>query len=227
MNKRQQGGTLLGIIIGLVIGLGIALGVAMMITKTPVPFMDKQGKQNKLDPTPSQVSDPNKPLYGNRNAAKDAVRDLIKDKEKEKEANPPVNTAAPQPEKKADPKEDAKVPATAEPGSADKLKKAEPKASEVKIGEAKEAPKDTAKAEDEKWNYYLQAGAFREQNDAEGMRAKLALLGVEAKVSERQSDNGTLYRVRVGPFGQMDAMNKVRGKLSDNSIDAAVVRVAK
>jgi cell division protein FtsN len=66
MNKRQQGGTLLGIIIGLVIGLGIALGVAMMITKTPMPFMDKSGKQGKFDPTPNQVSDPNKPLYGNR-----------------------------------------------------------------------------------------------------------------------------------------------------------------
>ncbi|NEX63266.1 SPOR domain-containing protein [Noviherbaspirillum galbum] len=223
MKTRQQGGTVIGIIIGLVIGLGIALAVAMMITKTPMPFTDKSGKQTRLDPTPNQISDPNKPLYGNKAAAKDAAKDLGRGKE----AEPPVNTAAPQPEKKADPKEEARIPATAEPGSADKLKKAEPKAAEVKIGDTKEAQKDPAKADDEKWNYYLQAGAFRDQGDAEGMRAKLALIGVEAKVSERQSDSGLLYRVRVGPFGQMDAMNKVRGKLSDNSIDAAVVRVAK
>ena len=82
-------------------------------------------------------------------------------------------------------------------------------------------------SQDDKWSYFLQAGAFREQSDAEGMRAKLALIGVEAKVSERQADTGTLYRVRVGPFNQLEAMNKVRGKLSDSGVDAAVVRMAK
>jgi cell division protein FtsN len=52
-------------------------------------------------------------------------------------------------------------------------------------------------------------------------------MGVEARVTERQSENGTLYRVRVGPFSQLDAMNNVRGKLSDNGVDAAVVRISK
>jgi cell division protein FtsN len=80
---------------------------------------------------------------------------------------------------------------------------------------------------DDKWVYFLQAGAFREQGDAESMRAKLALQGVEAKVSERQSESGVLYRVRVGPFGDLDTMNKVRGKLSDSGIDAAVVRAGR
>jgi len=86
-----------------------------------------------------------------------------------------------------------------------------------------------AKAEDadEKWIYYLQAGAFRERADAEGMRAKLALIGLEATVSERQAETGTLHRVRVGPFGQMETMNRVRTKLSDNGIDVAVVRIGK
>jgi cell division protein FtsN len=53
------------------------------------------------------------------------------------------------------------------------------------------------------------------------------LIGVEAKVSERQSENGVLYRVRVGPFSQLDAMNRVRTKMSDNGVDAAVVRIAR
>lgn len=77
------------------------------------------------------------------------------------------------------------------------------------------------------WDYYLQAGAFRGRTDAESMRAKLALQGVEAQISELHSNNGLLYRVRIGPFDQLQAMNTVRDKLSENGVDAAVVRVAK
>jgi cell division protein FtsN len=218
MHKYQRGGTLLGIIIGLVIGLGIALGVAVTINKTPLPFMDKSGRQGKVEP-PSQITDPNKPLYGNKSAAKEAAKEFVK------ESEPPVNTAAQQPENKT-PAADAIGDKIAEKlKKPEKAEKPEPKAAEVKIGEA---PKDAAaKADEDKFNYYLQAGAFREQADAEALRAKLALIGVEAKISERQSENGMLYRVRVGPFGQLDAMNKVRSKLSENSVDAAVLRVAK
>jgi cell division protein FtsN len=216
MHKYQRGGTLLGIIIGLVIGLGIALGVAVTINKTPLPFMDKSGRQGKVEP-PNQITDPNKPLYGNKSAAKEAAKEFVK------ESEPPANTAAQQPEKKTPAAADAIGDKIAEKMS--KPEKPEPKAAEVKIGDA---PKDAAaKADEDKFNYYLQAGAFREQADAEALRAKLALIGVEAKISERQSENGMLYRVRVGPFGQLDAMNKVRSKLSENSVDAAVLRVAK
>ena len=81
--------------------------------------------------------------------------------------------------------------------------------------------------DEDKWAYYLQAGAFRAKADAESMKAKLALLGFEASVSERQADTGTLYRVRIGPFNQMETMNRVRGKLSDNGVDVAVVRIGK
>lgn len=208
--NRQQGGTFLGIIIGLVIGLGIALGVAMVITKTPMPFTDKSGRVKAAEPTASQSADPNRPMYGNRSASKDAARDFAK------EPAPPENTAAPQPDKKpevrVDPKLDAKADARAPVAEqSDKAKK----------------PDGAGETGDDKWSYYLQAGAFREQADAETMRGKLALMGVEAKISERQSETGVLFRVRIGPFGQLDAMNKVRGKLSDNGVDAAVVRIAK
>lgn len=231
--NRQQGGTILGIIIGLIIGLGIALGVAMMITKTPMPFTDKMGRPKQADQN-AQVSDPNRPLYGKQ--AKKPAEEAAKDPA-------PTNTAAPQPTEKkqevtVDPNLDAKpapaqaseskapiVEQSAKLGVAEKPKKVEGDTrADVKAEAKAESKSDAA---DEKWSYYLQAGAFREQNDAENIRAKLALLGVEAKVSERQADTGVLYRVRVGPFNQMDSMNKVRGKLSDNGVDAAVVRIAK
>jgi cell division protein FtsN len=187
--KRQQGGTILGIIIGLVIGLGIALAVAMTINKTPMPFVDKVSRQNKADSSPAQISDLNKPLYGNKAAAKAAAKEFVKE-----------------------PAEVVQVTATAQPADA--------KATDATVKEA-------AAKSDDKWNYYLQAGAFRDQSEAEALRGKLALMGVEARVSERPSENGVLYRVRVGPYGQIDAMNKVRGKLTDNGVDAAVVRIVK
>lgn len=206
--NRQQGGTLVGLIIGLIIGLGIALGVAMVITKTPMPFTDKSGRQKASSPTANQTADPNRPMYGNKTAVKDAARDFAKEPA-------PTNTAAPQPTT------DKIVEVKAEAKPADKKATAAEPAGQAKEGAEK------AENPDDKWSYYLQAGAFRESNDAEAIRAKLALIGVEAKISERQAETGVLYRVRVGPFGQLDAMNRVRGKLSDNGVDAAVVRVAK
>ncbi|MFS2113853.1 SPOR domain-containing protein, partial [Herbaspirillum frisingense] len=80
---------------------------------------------------------------------------------------------------------------------------------------------------DDKWTYFLQTGAFRDQADAESARAKLALLGFEARVTERTADSGVLYRVRIGPFDHAEAMNRTRSKLSDNGVDAAIVRIPK
>ena len=52
-------------------------------------------------------------------------------------------------------------------------------------------------------------------------------MGVAANIAERQSDLGTLYRVRVGPFADIETMNRTRVRLSDNGVDVAVVRVPK
>lgn len=96
----------------------------------------------------------------------------------------------------------------------------------AKIEEAKAAAA-LSDSGDEKWIYYLQAGAFRGAADADSLRAKLALMGFDANVSEHPSDNGTLYRVRIGPFGKVETMNRIRGKLSENGVDVAVVRIGK
>ena len=82
-------------------------------------------------------------------------------------------------------------------------------------------------ANGEAYTYYLQAGAFREQQDAEATKARLALMGVAASISERKSELGSLYRVRVGPFADVESMNRARSRLSDNGVDVAVVRVPK
>ena len=215
-NKKQSGGTFLGIIIGLIIGLAIALGVALVITKGATPFTNKNGKSEKASESLiEQIVDPNKPLYGNQNSAKSVAKDATKNGE----------------EKQVDPKSEVKPGADTKPALDAKLIDENKPLVETK--ETKEAKKSdkvdstvgtVGAVADEKWLYYLQVGAFREMTDAENSRAKLALLGFEASVSDRVVDNGHLYRVRIGPFNQIEAANRIRGKLSDNGIDVAVIR---
>ena len=213
---RQAGGTLLGLIIGLIIGLGIAVVVAMTINRTSLPFLNKQARPDRVEVAPGQAIDPNKPLYGNKAPAREAAKDFAA---AEPLPPPPPNAADPQAAKNAAAKEVAPTPA------AEKLKKQDAaKEALAKAGAANAQAKADA---DDKWTYYLQAGAFRDQSDADSARAKLALLGFEARVSDRPGENGTLYRVRIGPFGQLDTMNRMRGKLSDNGVDVAVVRIPK
>ena len=93
-------------------------------------------------------------------------------------------------------------------------------------GSARHAPHAAGAATggDDRYVYCLQAGAFREMSDAENTRAKLALLGFEAAISDRSTDAGVLHRVRVGPYNGVESMNKARAKLLDSGIDVAIVR---
>ncbi|MBB3213975.1 cell division protein FtsN [Herbaspirillum sp. Sphag1AN] len=217
LNKihKQAGGTFLGLVLGLIIGLTIAVVVALMITKSPIPFVNKVTRQDRPELSPGQTTDPNKPLYGNKDSspAKSTdngasnQQDMPVAEQKKPDVTPPVKAV------------DSNNASNA--GSAAKDKQA----SASKDQGAKDSV--SSSSSDDKWSYFLQTGAFREQADAESARAKLALLGFEAQVSERPSDNGNLYRVRIGPIGQTETVNRMRSKLSDNGVDAAVIRIPK
>lgn len=205
--NRQRGSTTTGIIIGLILGLVIAVIVALVITKGATPFTDRGGKFGKGDPTPAQVADPNRPLYGDRDAAREANKQIV---ERARPAEDPLGEAIAEmaPEGAAPAPAGAPVagtaPATAPAGAA-------PAAAAAPVL----APGEVV--------YYLQAGAFRELADAENARAKLALLGFEASVSDRNADGAVLHRVRIGPFNQ-EAMTRARAKLLDAGVDVAIVR---
>ncbi|MDD5175126.1 MAG: SPOR domain-containing protein [Sterolibacterium sp.] len=73
--------------------------------------------------------------------------------------------------------------------------------------------------------YYLQAGAFQKSTDADNLKAKLALMGMEASVQEvHVPDKGLMHRVRVGPFAKPEEMNRMRNQLSQNGIQTSVVK---
>ncbi len=202
----QRGSILVGIIIGLVIGLALAVVVALVITKGSSPFVNKVKDNKGSDASTGQISDPNKPMYGNASAAKEAAKEFAP----EPSASAAATTAV--------------VPASPMPSPAPAPNKPETKPPEDKLDKLIDrAITRTDTAAEDKWVYFLQAGAFKEQSDAENTRAKLALLGFEASLSERSTDNGVLYRVRVGPYNQIEAMNKVRAKLIENGIDVSIV----
>lgn len=76
------------------------------------------------------------------------------------------------------------------------------------------------------FTYFVQVGAYRTAGDAEAQRArKLSLGGVEARVSEREQNGRTVFRVRVGPFDKRDDAELTKEKLDGLGIETALVRV--
>jgi cell division protein FtsN len=74
--------------------------------------------------------------------------------------------------------------------------------------------------------YYLQAGSFQDTEDAENLKAKIAMLGMEAYVQSADlSEKGMWHRVRVGPFTKIDAINKARSSLLQSGIKANLIKV--
>ena len=72
--------------------------------------------------------------------------------------------------------------------------------------------------------YVLQAGAFRQRDDADRRRAELLLLGLAPSISETSGDNGRLFRVYLGPFDSLDAMKRARGLTAAQGIDTLLLK---
>lgn len=71
----------------------------------------------------------------------------------------------------------------------------------------------------------LQAGSFSSVNDAEKLKARLALLGLEANIQTATiPDKGVWYRVRLGPYKNPDDMNRASSFLKQNGVDSTPMR---
>jgi cell division protein FtsN len=209
---QQRGSTLVGFILGLVVGLAVALGVAVYITKVPVPFLNKgmnrSADQDAAEAQKNKDWDPNAPLYG-KSANKSADKGDVKSDSAAAESKPAAKADA---ATKVDTK-------SADPiGDLAKVKSTEPKPVESKPAETKAAPADP-------FIYFVQAGAYRSAEEADAQRAKLGMIGLDAKTSERDQGGRTVYRVRVGPLDVKADAEKVREKLEAAHIDSALVRV--
>ena len=195
--NTQRGGTLLGLVIGAVIGLGAALAVAVYITKVPVPFMNKSQSRSP----DHDAAEAKKNRDWNPNAPL-----FGKNPAKPAAAGGPVTDVTPQ-------APSAATPATAAPA-------ADP------IGElAKAKLAAPAALGIDPFNYFVQVGAFRTPEDAEQQRARISLMGLQAKVTEREQSGRTVFRVRLGPFDKKDEAEKAKERLDGSGIETALVRV--
>ena len=208
--KSQRGGFFLGMIVGMLIGLALALGVALYIAKVPLPFIDKvpqrTAEQDAAEAEKNKNWDPNNPLYG-KNPAKPR----------------PVQVEAPAASAAAVSAPERSIP---EVDSAAAAKASSPASSRnpaaILAGEAVSSP-----AAADALNYQVQAGAYGSQAEAEQQRAKLAMMGLEANIQEREVNGRTMYRVRLGPFAQREQAEEVRVKLQGANVESALVRVKK
>ncbi|HEV7913392.1 MAG TPA: SPOR domain-containing protein, partial [Albitalea sp.] len=180
--KFQRGGFVMGLIIGLMVGLALALGVALYVTKVPVPFINKvpqrTAEQDAAEVEKNRNWDPNSPLYG-KNPARPNM-------------NPPSPTSAGGAVTPAAPAVAPEI-AVAPPPAASAVAAAPKPAASA----AKREPADiladrqgttTAAASTrsgaDPFTYFVQVGAFARAEDAEQQRARLAMLGFAARVTE-------------------------------------------
>lgn len=93
-------------------------------------------------------------------------------------------------------------------------------------GDAASAPVPTPpKAEAPADRFFVQAGAFQNPSEADNLKARLALMDIEAGVVRAEvPDRGTVHRVRIGPFASFGAAESLRARLAQDGIETAIVR---
>jgi cell division protein FtsN len=195
---RKNGNPLLtGVLVGMVIGVGMAAGLAWYIMKSPSPFVQKEPVVAK---PPADIAKPVAPAGASAPSAQSpaAASGVV-------EGKPRFEFY-----KVLTDKQDATVTAPAKP--ADKPQPAKPQTADNKP--AANEP------------YFLQAGSFSNAGDAEKLKARLALLGIEASTQTATiPDKGVWHRVRLGPYKNVEEMNQARSLLKQNGVDATPMRV--
>ena len=233
--RGQRGGFAVGLITGLLIGLVLALGVALFVTKAPIPFVNKvpqrTAAQDAAEAEKNKNWDPNSPLYGKNparplNGASGVVA-------------APAGSAAPHDAPPAPPAPPGVIPpvpvpvavptlpprASAPTSSRDPAAILADRPAARLPGAAPALPAATAALGTDPFTYFVQVGAYAHPEDADQQRARLAIMGLEGRITERDQAGRTVYRVRVGPFEQKTEADTAKEKLLAAGVEAQLVRV--
>ena len=207
--RTGTGGTLLGVFIGLVLGLGLAAGVAYYLMRANGPF-PAQGGGKEVRELP-KIARSDKGDAGSDKPRFDFYKIL-----------PGVEEPKVQADAKKSP--DRAVVEQAKERAADKATdKATAKAAEQppeKVANAEATPA-TRPVE----RFWLQAGSFTTEADAENLKARLAFAGWQANVQQGTlPDKGIRFRVRLGPYDNTEELNRIRTDLAKNGFDVAVIK---
>jgi cell division protein FtsN len=76
-------------------------------------------------------------------------------------------------------------------------------------------------------NYVIQAGSSRDFKDADQIKAKLALMGIESKIQKAKVESSIWYRVKIGPYSQMGSVNKIMSRLQQVGMKPVITEVDK
>ncbi|MBV9892196.1 MAG: SPOR domain-containing protein [Rhizobacter sp.] len=215
--SSQHGGFLVGFVVGILIGLAAALAVALYVTKAPVPFVNKvpmrSPAQDAAEAERNRNWDPNSALAGRNPAPGASASGVVTGTE-----------PAPRPAVVPQPVE----PAVPMPPLATASQPRSPRASASSaLATAPRASQATPSLASGAFTYFVQAGAYSRSEDAEQQRAKLAMLGLDSRLTERELGGKMVYRVRVGPFERREDAESTKEKLTDSCVDAALVAVQK
>lgn len=187
---------LMGIALGVLLGLGMALIVAIIVGPSSAPLPKETAVAKPKVPEPS--ANANLPTQP-----------------------PPLPTTKPAEVAKSEPPQSE--PPKADDKSRFDYAKILPE-NEERIREKDIKAAKTANASKE--TYYLQAGAFQNSEDADNLRAKLALDGIEAQIQTAQlPDNKVWHRVRLGPFKSVDEVGRAKAQLKKNQIEGTLIKV--
>ena len=184
-----------GTLLGIFIGLALGLALAAAVAWTLIG--------GKTSPPPPKVAEPAAPPQPKAAPKAPAEKDRCDFYQNLPGGEDPTVAARPGVDKAAAGRiEPAKAP--------DRIASAEPSAGKA------------AKPGDRFW---LQAGSFTQEADAENLKAQLALGGWEAQVqSGTLPDKGVRYRVRLGPYDNPDELNRVKSQLAQRGFEAAVIK---
>jgi cell division protein FtsN len=215
----QRGGYVLGFAVGLLIGLAAALGVALYVTKAPNPFVNKvparSPTQDAAEAERNRNWDPNSALAGHNPAPGSSASGVVSgaaDPTVRPVVVPPAIIEPAVPAPPASQTRTARTPAGAASGA---------------VAGGRAAPGATSALASGAFTYFVQAGAYSRSEDAEQQRARLAMLGMESRLTEREQGGRMVYRVRVGPFERREDAEVTKERLGDSGVDAALVAVQK
>ena len=212
--KEQRGGFVMGLVVGLLLGLALALGVALYITKVPIPFIDKvpqrTTEQDNAELERNRNWDPNGPLAGKvpPRVAAPGASGTVAGTVAGGGTLPPGIASAPLP-----------PPGVVTGG----VPSARPPLRDQAAAPA--AAGSAAAAAADPFVYFVQAGAYTRSEEAEQQRARLALMGQVARITERELVGRTVYRVRMGPYGTATELADARKTLSANGLQAMAIKV--
>jgi cell division protein FtsN len=218
--KRKTLSPWLGVAAGLLIGLFVAFLVYIKlqakpdepvyvqeILPPPAAATTQQDVHEAESNDPDATPPPPKPRFDFYTLLPE-IEVVVPDEEIEQSRKPPPAVVAPVTE--------AAEPAASEPPPAPAATAPEP--APVKPV-AKPAPAATG-------TYYLQVGSFSDAGKADAFRAELALMGLQTSI-QRVTINSkdTYHRVRVGPFGTLDELDRTRTRLNKKGIDSTPIKV--